>query len=214
MIDSRAVCSSRFSRSANGTRAFTFDPITSGCYINGAPTSGGTVDVDTLAVYNWDKTTMSWVKLDGTVDKISKTITVFSTHFSRYDTLGFRMGFAPASLTPLQIINLHTYPNPYVESQNRASGILFAADDVIAGTGENVSVDIKIYDLRGSLVTTLMGNINESDPHVNNAHTVFRWNPVSNAAGRPLASGVYMYYLTARTTNYTVTQKGTLSVVR
>jgi hypothetical protein len=49
---------------------------------------------------------------------------------------------------------------------------------------------------------------------VKNAHTVYTWKPVTNTAGRSLASGVYMYRLTARTTNYTVTQKGTFSVVR
>jgi hypothetical protein len=196
-----------------------FNPIDNKCYhvADNSETTGGTVDVDTLAVYNWDYSigvNGAWVKLDGIVDKTSKTITVFASHFSRYDTLGFRMGFAPAALTPLQIIDLHTYPNPYVESQNRADGIRFAAADVVAGAGEAVSVEIKIYDLRGSLVNTLAGSINESDPHENGAHTVYAWKPVANAAGRPLASGVYMYYLTARTANYTVTQKGSFSVVR
>ena len=50
---------------------------------------------------------------------------------------------------------------------------------------------------------------------VNNAHTVFSWRPVANASGRLLASGVYYYYLTARSaSNFVVTQKGSFSVVR
>ena len=130
--------------------------------------------------------------------------------------LGTVFGVAIGSaLTPLQIIDLHTYPNPYVESRNRTDGIRYAAADVIAGAGENVSIEIKIYDIRGSLVTTLSGNINESDTHENNAHTLYKWRPVVNASGRPLASGVYMYYLTAKSaSNYQVTQKGKLSIVR
>jgi len=201
------------SATANGTKSFTFNPMTSACSIDGVATTGGTVDVDTLAVYNWDQTASAWVKLDGMVDKTSKTITVFSTHFSRYDTLGFRMGFAPQAIVPLQIENLHTYPNPYVESKNRADGIHFAADKIT--TNETVSVGIRIYDLRGSLVNTLMTSITGTEAPENNAQPVYTWRPVTNASGRPLASGVYMYYLDARTpSGHIVTQKGTFSIVR
>ncbi len=199
---------------SGGTKAYTFDPITNACYIDGAPTSGGSIDVDTLAVYNWNSAASSWDRMDGSVDKTTKTITVYSTHFSRYDTLGFRMGFAPSSLTPLQLLDVHTYPNPYVASANAANGIKFAASDVIAGAGENVTLEIKVYDIRGSLVTTLVSTINEGDAHENNGHTLYTWRPVVNAGGRTLASGVYVYYLTARTANYEATFKGKFSVVR
>jgi hypothetical protein len=199
---------------SNGTRPFTYSSITGKCQINGVDTSGGTVDIDTLGVYNWDRASSSWVRMDGTVDRAARIITVFASHFSRYDTLGFRMGFAPAALTPLQLLDTHTYPNPYVESVNRAGGITFAASDVVAGDGENVGIEIKVYDIRGSLVTTLAGSINKDDAHENNAHKLYTWIPVANASGRALASGVYMYYLVARTANYQVTQKGKLSIVR
>ncbi|MFA6449329.1 MAG: hypothetical protein WCX65_07680 [bacterium] len=202
---------------ANGTQLFQYDPITGNCSIAGAPTGGGTVDVDTLGVYNWNTDASSWVRMDGLVDKNSKTITIFSSHFSRYDTLGFKMGFAPQALTPLQIYDVHTYPNPYVESMNRLDGIRFAAAGLNQG---NVTITIKVYDIRGSLVSTLMRVLPSNydtapDVSENGAYTLYHWRPPVSATGRPLASGVYLYYLTARTpSGYEVTHKGKFSVVR
>lgn len=201
----------------NGTKSFTYDAITGNCYIDGAPTSGGTVDVDSLGVYNWVTASNSWVRMDGATDKTAKTITIYSTHFSRYDTLGFKMGFAPDAVLPLQLNDIHTYPNPYVASANRMDGIRFAASGLNQG---NVTISIKVYDLRGSFVTTLAGVVPsdyDTSPAVNEngAFTLLRWNPVTNASGRPLASGVYVYYMVARTAHgYEITHTGKFSVVR
>jgi hypothetical protein len=146
------------------------------------------------------------------VDKAAKTITVFSNHFSRYDTLGFKMGFGPEQLTPLALTDVHTYPNPYVSA--RDSQITFAAAGLLGS--ENISIEIKVYDIRGSLVTTIAGGV--AAPYVQNVYgngyALYDWIRPSNAAGRPLASGVYLYYLTARTAHYEATAKGKFSVVR
>ncbi len=202
------------SATSNGTKSFNYNSLTGECTVDGVATSGGTIHANAIGVYNWDTTSSSWVRMDGVIDTTAKTLTVFSKHFSRYDTLGFRMGYQASTLTPLQLIDVHTYPNPYVAANNIADGITFTTQDVIAGTGENVTFEIKVYDLRGSLVTTLAGTTNEADTHENNGHTLYKWRPVTNASGRTLASGVYVYYLVAHSTNYEATHKGTFSVVR
>jgi len=204
------------SATANGTKAFTFDSITGYCFIDGSATSGGSVDVDTLGVYNWDKASSAWIRMNGSVDKTSKTITIFSSHFSLYDTLGFRMGFSPQTVQPLTLYDIHTYPNPYVESVNSMDGIRFAGAGLNQG---NVTISIKIYDLRGSLVNTLMSVVPsdyDTNPTVNEngAFTLYNWRRPVNASGRPLAAGVYIYYLVARAGEYEVTHKGKFSVVR
>ena len=197
-----------------GTTSFGFDSITGKCTIGGVDTAGGTVDVDSMAVYNWDRDSASWVRMDGLIDKTSKTITVFSSHFSRYDTLGFRMGTAPPSLTPLQLVNLHTYPNPYKKPYHSGDGIRFAVSDISGDS--DVQVEIRVYDIRGSLVITLFGTVPSDFSSVleNGAYTLYNWTNPINASGRPLASGVYMYYLIARDLNYEVTEKGKFTIVK
>jgi hypothetical protein len=195
---------------------FTWNSGTGKCEIGGVPTSGGTIDVNSLAVYNWDPTGAKWVKLEGTVDKTNKTITVFSTHFSRYDTFGFRVGGAPGVIVPLQMDNIHTYPNPWRTTDGVP--LRFAADDVRSQS--DVLINIKIYDIRGTLVANLTdlmprARYDGSNPLVNNGITITEWNAV-NMAGRPLASGVYVYYLQANDTanGTSVTTTGKFSVIR
>jgi len=209
-----------YAATSAGTKSFTYDPLSNTCSIDGTITSGGTISADALAVYHWDKNAIppQWVRMDGAVDKVNKTITVFSKHFSRYDTLGFRTGLQAPVLVPLQITDIRTYPNPYVQSRNWADGIKFAAGG-LSGYGP-INIEIKVIDIRGSLVTTLAGVVNGNAPtdfsnvFENNAYTLLHWTNPVNAAGRPLASGVYLYYMTARTTNYEVTHKGKFSIVR
>ena len=187
---------------------FTYDGAD--CRIGGVLTATGTVDVDTLAVYNWDDTAAQWVKYEGMVDKTSQTITVFADHFSRYDTFGFRFGAQAAAITPLQLANVHTYPNP--RRTTDGVPVRFAAD-AVAGDGA-ILVDIKIYDIRGSHVATVQNLVDATYPQENNGVTIATWNAV-NHGGRPLASGVYLYYLHATdTTNGTiVTVTGKLSII-
>jgi hypothetical protein len=197
-----------------GTQAsgFTFNGTV--CQIGGVDTSGGTIDADSLAVYNWDDTAAQWVKLEGGVDKIGKTITVYSTHFSRYDTFGFRVGGAPQVVTPLQLANVHTYPNPWDTTQDVP--LKFAAD-AAAGDG-SILVDIKIYDIRGGHVATIQNVVTGGGAggyaSENNAVTLANWTPC-NFTGTPLASGVYLYFLHATDlTNGTIVDiTGKLSVI-
>ena len=190
---------------------YTFDGVD--CWVNGVQSATGTIDVDSLGVYNWDDTAGKWDKLEGTVDKVNHTITVYSTHFSRYDTFGFRVGAAPQAVTPLQLLNVHTYPNPWRTTDGVP--VRFAAD-AAAGDG-SILVDIKIYDIRGSMVTTVQNVVAKAGaayPTTNGAVTLAEWNAV-NRAGSPLASGVYLYYLQATdlTNGTEVNDRGKLSII-
>ena len=200
-----------------GTQAagFTYNGAT--CQISGVDTATGTIDVDSLAVYNWDDTQAKWVKLEGLVNKSNKTITVYSTHFSRYDTFGFRFGGQPASITPLQLANIHTYPNPWRTTDG--TPLRFAAD-AAAGDGP-IAVDIKVYDIRGAIVASINTVVAKTGAGYTTDNAA-SGNPVilaewdaRNTAGRPLASGVYLYYIQATdTVNGTiVTTTGKLSVI-
>ncbi len=197
---------------ATASGAFTY--VAGECRINGIPSSGGTIDEDSLAVYNWNTAESKWDRMDGVIDRDDNIITVYTTHFSRYDTLGFRTGFAPSTLTPLQLIDVHTYPNPYVKQKHIGNGIRFSATDI---TGDSdVYIEIRIYDIRGSLINTLVSTIPSDFMTVNEngAYTLYYWPKPVNYSGRELASGVYLYYLIARDANYEVTQKGKFSIIK
>jgi len=189
---------------------FTYNSGTGQCLIGALPTGGGTIDADSLAVYNWDDAAAQWVKLEGAVDKVNHTITVFSTHFSRYDTFGFRMGAAPAAITPLQLPNVHTYPNPWRTTDGVP--LTFAADD--AKGDSSILIDIKIYDIRGSLVASINNTVDASYPKEFDGVTLAAWD-ATNQAGRALASGVYLYYLyaTDSANGTVVTKTGKLSII-
>jgi len=192
---------------------FSYNPLNGDCQINGIDTGGGTIDEDTMAVYNWDRANTQWVRMDGFVDKDNNTITVFADHFSRYDTLGFRF-LSQQVLTPLAMTNIHTYPNPYVIGRH-TGGLRFTADTMNGDA--DITIDIQVYDIRGSLVASLMSIVPSDFQSVfeNNGYTLLNWGTPLNNAGRQLASGVYLYYMHARDTNgYTVTYKGKFSVVR
>ncbi|MEW5945809.1 MAG: hypothetical protein AB1742_06385, partial [bacterium] len=201
---------------------FTFDPVTSQCDVGGVPTSGGTVDVNTLAVFYWDETNNKWVQLTGVINKTEKTITVFSSHFSRFDTLGFRYGYQPAGpIVVLNLYNVHTYPNPWLSTM-RPRNIVFSADGVQVDPNHTVSVTVHIYNIRGSLVRTIhrpsvpAAQLTAPDPGSTHhtAYIVAEWDGRNNA-GRDVASGIYLYILQATDdqNSTSVTVKGKLSVI-
>ncbi|MEW6203527.1 MAG: hypothetical protein AB1546_16250, partial [bacterium] len=208
---------------------FTYNSMTKKCYDSiGGETGGGTIDVDSLAVYYWDHSQNKWIRMYGVVNRTKKTITIFSTHFSRYETFGFRMGFAPGAIVPLTMSNVHAYPSPW-RSVFRPQEIGFNADQVCSDGP--VDVSMKIYDIRGRLVRELFfpasvnggggctpaaagGNCNLPAFDANGGCTFARWDARSNS-GREVASGVYLYIIHAIDTvnRTTFKQTGKIAVI-
>ncbi len=176
----------------------------------------GTEEENQLHVYYWDDENNRWIAIDGIVDTANNTITVWSDHFSRYDVFLARLGYAPDIFAPIQLTNIHTYPNPWLG----AGEIVFNADKY-TGSYNQFEVSVKIYDLRGKEVVSLYGLADPMQPGVvcsANAPScidLIRWNG-RNSAGRQVASGIYFYYLTARDTvnRSVVTKKGKIGIVR
>jgi len=120
----------------------------------------------------------------------------------------FRMAFAAAQLS---LTGVHTYPNPW----RPGSPLCFAG--VLTS---KALIKITIYDIRGARVLDVL---NYADPTVPASLTpiggdqrILWCGDAVNNGGRPLAAGVYMYYLEAieDATGAGATAKGKLSVVR
>ena len=127
------------------------------------------VKVAALSIYWLDDQTGVWVRVPGSVvDSVNHTVTADVRHFSVYGLMG-----APE----MDLANAYAYPVPYKPSRH-VNGIRFA----------NVSdvVTIKIYTVNGDLVKTL---------HSESSGGEVTWNPVTNDAGSPVASDVYIYLI-------------------
>ena len=82
----------------------------------------------------------------------------------------------------------NNYPNPF----NPVTSIRY-------GITDRAHVTLRVYDVRGRLVRTLVDEVQNPDAN----HRV-EWNGRNNA-GNPVASGVYFYKLNAK--NFTKTRK-------
>lgn len=196
-----------------------------------ACTGGGNtaIDENDLYVYFWCEdstlgcTQDAWNKLDGSVDPTTNAITVAINHFSKYDVWALMKGrFAPQVHTPLNLVNLHTYPNPWRTGYGRVefTAAYTTAEDPGAANPSSynqndITVSVSIYDIRGKLVRT----INEFWPTTipgNTAGTglmIADWD-VTNNAGRQVASGIYPYVLRINDGLFSKTYTGKLTVVR
>lgn len=126
-------------------------------------------------------------------------------------SLDFRYAAALGKIVPLYLINLHTYPNPYVSGT--ASQIAFSVDDV-GGQGI-VGITAKIYDIKGNSIVTVYGQLNKigNDEYsdyikdTNNGYRLAVWN-VQNSVGSEIPPGVYLYLLSGEdmTNHSTVTR--------
>lgn len=197
-----------------------------------ATCSGGTggdstIDENKLYVYYFCKpgstlgcTPNSWIQLDGSIDATNNYITVVINHFSKYDVFGLMRGVtAPQVWTPINIANLHTYPNPW----RKAAGndLWFSA-----GRGSTydstraINIDVQIFDLRGKLVRNLTGTIPANTlPAMGVGGTstsdvdLIKWD-VRNNSGSQVASGVYMYVFHISDGNSGRTYTGKLAIVK
>ncbi|MFA6450192.1 MAG: PQQ-binding-like beta-propeller repeat protein [bacterium] len=116
----------------------------------------------------------------------------------------FRMAFAAV---PLALDDVHIFPNPW----RPGSRLCFAGN-----LSTSITLKITIYDIRGGRVRDIAGfaDIVTLTPD-NRQQTLWCGEGVNNG-GRPLGSGVYIYYLEAWdvATGVVTTTKGKFSVVR
>jgi hypothetical protein len=190
--------------------------------------SGGSIDENSLKVYYWCEvgnsvgcdpgTSGQWTLLTGSIDPTNNYITVAINHFSRYDVFALsRGGIAPAQVVMLDLVDLHTYPNPWRTGQNN---IMFTASESKSTYNSirgYVTMDIEIYDIRGKLVRRILKpNVTtpiQSSPAAFDDLILADWD-VRNNSGSKVASGVYMYILKVTDGVWRKTYKGKLAVVR
>ncbi|HOO55885.1 MAG TPA: hypothetical protein PLN69_03615 [bacterium] len=187
-----------------------------------ATCSGGgdtEIDEDEIYVYYWcENSTLgcsqdAWNKLDGSVDPDNDTITIVINHFSVYDVWALTRGrIAPAAFQPLNMVDVHTYPNPWRRGNNN---VTFTADSTSStyNTGGTILVDVQIYDIRGKLVRTLHEAHNNTIPDQLSGLTLAEWD-VTNNSGRRVASGIYPYVLRVWDGVFARSYTGKLSVVK
>jgi hypothetical protein len=113
----------------------------------------------------------------------------------------FRVAFAAVALA---LGDVHVYPNPW----RPGNPLCFAGD-----LSTNVTFTISVYDIRGSRARDIAGAA-PIGLTPDGQRKLWCGEGVNNG-GRPLASGVYMYYLEAwDAMGAAVTAKGQFSVVR
>jgi hypothetical protein len=175
--------------------------------------TNSTIDARKMYVYYFDDTSDTWKRYGGVVDLTARTITIETDHFSTYAAWGGRRGsLAPGAFVMLNIGNLHTYPNPF---QHSAGGAITFNADTFTANG-NVTVKLRVYDIRGKEVAMAQGVTNPvADADVNGGFKLLSW-PGTDRGGRPLPSGVYLYRFEAVdvTTGFRQNIQGKLSIVR
>lgn len=100
-------------------------------------------------------------------------------------------GFQSAAQPSLD--SAHAFPTPFLPSRGH---------DRITFRGLTTNATVKIYTVSGELVRTL----SKSD----GATQDLAWYPVTNSAGEPLASGVYLYVISGDSKS----SKGKLMVIK
>lgn len=116
----------------------------------------------------------------------------------------FRVAYAASAIG---LGDVHIYPNPW-----RPGNQLCFAGDISA----SITFTIKIYDIRGSRVRDIAGAANPLILTPDGRQQAIWCGDGVNNGGRPLASGVYLYYFEAwdAATGEEASTKGKFSVVR
>jgi hypothetical protein len=139
-------------------------------YVDETQSGPNPMRVSALGIYWLDERTGVWSRLPSSViDTAAHTVTARLYHFSVYGLLG-----APEA----NLAKAHAYPVPYKPSVHK-NGITFSN---LSSVGT-----IKIFTVNGELVKTLSYQDSNSGS--------LTWNPVTNDAGDPLASDVYIYLI-------------------
>jgi hypothetical protein len=152
---------------------------------------------DNLAIYYWDRVTSKWVKVGGTVDKTGRYVTAKVSYVhDLYGVFGGKTGDGV-------IKNVVVRPRIFTPTKS-ANGyfgsvrITFELDTLQAPDG----YDVKIYDMRGSLVKSFSRKGTYSQGEV-------AWDSKDDE-GYPVKGGVYIYRVLAGGKSYS----GVIVIVR
>ncbi len=141
----------------------------------------------TLKVYYWNAVTSDWEAMPSVVDKINKTVSAQTTHFSSYQTMGPGTGVAAADV-PLSFKAAYAFPNP-VRGQGTVT--------IRVQPGLADSVEVRVYDLSGRKVHSSsdfrsLGAFDDG----NGLGQQFTYEHVWGVSG--VGSGVYTFTVVAR----------------
>lgn len=142
-----------------------------------------------LKIYYWNPATSEWEGLPSTVDKLNRTVSALTTHFSSYQTMGSGGGIGVAAAdAALGFKAAYAFPNPL-----RGQGsVTFRVQPGLAD-----SVEVRVYDLSGKKVhsSSDFRNIGAFDDG-NGLGAQFTYEHGWDTSG--IGSGVYTYVVVAR----------------
>ncbi|OGS21975.1 MAG: hypothetical protein A2252_00335 [Elusimicrobia bacterium RIFOXYA2_FULL_39_19] len=132
-----------------------------------------------LNIYCLNETTNRWELVSGnqTIDKVNKTVSAATSHFSVFRILG-------TVLSADTLNEVRVYPNPFKPNDKKPETGTWDTGIIFDNLTNNSTIEI--YSLSGELVTTL----EETD---NNGK--YQWD-VRNKENEKLSSGTYLYRIT------------------
>jgi len=149
---------------------------------------------EALRIFTLNKTTLEWERVTGnySLDKVAKKVSVEVEHFSMYALVGVQI--YEDTLNDVQV-----HPNPYKPGDATYGDSSYGEGVVFTKLTENAT--IRIFTISGDLIVTLTEN---------NADGFYLWD-TKNDDGDKVASGVYIYYITAPGVS---AAKGKLAIIR
>lgn len=161
---------------------------------------------EALRIHYWNAKNGEWEELASKVDRVNKTVTAKTTHFSLYQVLGVPGANGPSegpSADPTFVLrDVYAFPNP---ARAGAKPVIHVA------VGVADRVNIRVYDIAGREVhrATL-----DHPPAIIDDGTGYKYAYEHVWEGR-IASGVYLYTIEAKRTGHPDIRKtGKLAVVR
>jgi len=144
-----------------------------------------TADVENMHVFYYNESTGKWEieTLNRSVDRNNSTISVEVNHLSQFAV--FNTTFAAG----IDKLTTYNYPNPFKPGTQASTTIKFG----FPGTASS-PVSVKIYNISGELVRTLVENVD----YPGNTWNTIPWDG-KNDAGEKVASGVYIYIVKTAT---------------
>ncbi|MBU2598985.1 hypothetical protein KJ849_00130, partial [bacterium] len=139
------------------------------------------LDEGKFEIVFWDG--KEWIKAGNSiVDLVNNTVSVRVNHFTIYDIGEFQGQDIPEKF------NLYLSKNPF----KAGSDTIYLTYDLT----KDAKVTIKIFNLAGDLVRTLLSNVNrDADKNMSEA-----WDGLNNQ-GEYIGSGIYVYYFKAEYTD-------------
>ena len=122
---------------------------------------------------------MTWVKSRCVITPPTTAKQVVASQNSSVRSMTEAPGIVAAQRTAQDDLSAtHAFPVPFIPSKGHSQ---------ITFTRLTAKVTIRIYTIAGELVKTIVKDSGSSDE--------VSWVPVVNEAGRPVASGVYLYHV-------------------